>query len=76
MWPFKGRQSGLRCGGCRGKGNCSRCRGRGTTGDREMRGDAIILGPVICKRCGGSGACPGCGGCGWVGVGDLNNGEK
>ncbi len=66
----------LKCGGCRGNGVCSRCRGSGTTGQDEVRGNVVIVGPITCKRCGGNGVCPGCRGSGWVAFRTVQNEEE
>jgi hypothetical protein len=56
----------VKCGGCKGNGNCSRCQGSGVEGQNEKQGFAVVLGPITCKRCGGNGICPGCRGSGWI----------
>ena len=52
MWPFRRKTDALRCGGCRGTGNCSRCKGKGVAD--EERGLATIIG-AECGRCKGTG---------------------
>lgn len=63
---FRRNTTALQCGSCRGSGNCPRCRGYGTLGNNEVRGDAIVVGPIPCPRCTESGTCTACSGSGWI----------
>lgn len=66
MFGWYRRQYGVvKCGNCRGCGDCSRCRGHGIL-DKEERGNITIIGAMQCRRCGGNGVCTACGGSGWI----------
>ncbi len=64
MWPFMSKNTGQRCEGCRGTGNCSRCKGEGKHDEPADHDSAAVIIRATCRRYNGTGVCCGCGGSG------------